>query len=153
MEKEFLLLGRTLLLAFDKRDYFAVSRIAVDYLAAAERHRSSANYGNAIHQANTLLGLVELQHDRIDKAADYLLHSARTPGSPQIKAFGPNMLLAERLLELGQRSAVVRYLEECRSIWMLSFGQLRKWRRQILSGHRPNFGANLSYLTDYKSFG
>ncbi len=153
MEKDFLLLGRTLLLAFDKRDYFAVSRIAADYLAAAERHRNSANYGNAIHQANTLLGLVELQHNRVERAADYLLDSARTPGSPQMKAFGPNMLLAERLLELGHRSAVVRYLDECRSLWMLSFGQLRKWRRQVLNGGHPNFGANLSYLTDYKSFG
>ncbi len=153
MEKEFLLLGRTLLLAFDKRDYFAVSRIAADYLAAAERHRNSANYGNAIHQANTLLGLVELQHNRVAEAADYLLNSARTPGSRQMKAFGPNMLLAERLLELGHRSTVARYLDECRSLWMLSFGQLRKWRRQVLNGGHPNFGANLSYLTDYKSFG
>ena len=127
--------------------------MASDYLVAAERNPHSTDYGNAIHQANTLLGLVELQHDHIDRAAEYLLNSARTPGSRQLKAFGPSMLLAQQLLERNQRSTVLRYLDECRSLWMLSFGSLWKWRRQILQGRTPNFGANLSYLTDYKSFG
>ena len=153
METEFVRLGRRLLKAYDRRDYRAVSRMASDYLEAAEHHRGSTNYGNAIHQANTLLGLVELQHDHVDRAAEYLLNSARTPGSRQLKAFGPSMLLAQQLLERNQRNIVLRYLDECRSLWMLSFGSLWKWRRQILQGRIPNFGANLSYLTDYKSFG
>ena len=152
MEAEFVQLGRRLLRAYAKRDYFTVSSVALAYLDAAEHHRQSIHYGNAIHQANTLLGLVELQHGRIEKATDYLLSSARTPGSPQLQAFGPSMLLADRLLALGQRRAVVKYLKECRCIWRLSFGTLFKWRWQINRGSTPDFGANLSYLTDYKSF-
>ena len=153
MESDFILLGRRLLKAYARHDYLTVSQMATDYLAAAERFRNHTNYGNAIHQANTLLGLVELQQDHVDRAAEYLLNSARTPGSRQLKAFGPSMLLAQQLLERNQRSTVLRYLDECRSLWMLSFGSLWKWRRQILQGRIPNFGANLSYLTDYKSFG
>ncbi|MCP9237640.1 hypothetical protein [Lewinella sp. JB7] len=153
MENELVLLGRRLLQAYARRDYLAVSRMAIDYLAAAERNRDSAHYGNAIHQANTMLGLIELEHDRVDRATDYLLHSARTPGSPQIKLLGPNMLLADKLLAYGQRSAVLRYLEACRRLWTLSFGTLWRWRWQVARGRTPDFGANLSYLTDYKSFG
>ncbi|CAH1002057.1 hypothetical protein LEM8419_02972 [Neolewinella maritima] len=153
MEAEFVLLGRRLLKAYARRDFIKVSQMATDYLAAAERYRDHTNYGNAIHQANTLLGLMELEQDHIDRAAEYLLNSARTPGSRQLKAFGPSMLLAQQLLERNQRRTVLRYLDECRSLWMLSFGSLWKWRRQILQGRTPNFGANLSYLTDYKSFG
>ena len=152
MENDFIHLGRRLLKAYAKRDYFQVSSIALRYLDVAEEHRDSWNYGNAIHQANTLLGLVELQRGHIDRATDYLLSSARTPGSPQIKTFGPNMLLADRLLALGQRRAVVHYLKACRRLWLLSFGTLRVWSWQIERGATPDFGANLSYLTDYKSF-
>ncbi|WP_104420651.1 hypothetical protein [Neolewinella xylanilytica] len=152
METEFIQLGRRLLRAYAQRDYYAVNAMAQVYLAEAENNRHSSNYGNAIHQANTLLGLVELQNGDIDRATGYLLSSARTPGSPQIHAFGPNMLLADRLLALGQRRAVIRYLKACRRLWRLSFGTLLRWRWQILRGYTPNFGANLSYLTDYKSF-
>lgn len=152
MENDFILLGRRLLRAYARRDFHAVSSIALDYLDEAENNRGSSNYGNAIHQANTLLGLVELQHGRIDRATDYLLSAAQTPGSPQINTYGPNMLLAERLLALGQRRPVMRYLTECRRLWFLSFGTLLKWRWQVQRGTTPNFGANLSYLTDYKSF-
>ena len=153
METDFVQLGRCLLKAFARQDYQAVRRTAAEYLRAAERHRSSANYGNAIHQVNTLLGLIELEADRAERAKRYLLDSARTPGSRQLRAFGPSMLLAQRMLERGHRKAVIEYLEACGSIWRLSFGQLWRWRRQIRQGRTPNFGYNLSYLIDYKSFG
>lgn len=153
MDDDFLQLGRAMLRAFDRQDYRSVKTIATAYLSVAERNRDSTNYGNAIHQGNTLLGLVALEHHRIDHAAKFLLKAARTPGSRQLKAFGPNMLLAQKLLEVGQHNTVLHYLDECRSLWMLNFGQLWHWRRQIVRGRTPNFGANLSYLTDYKSFG
>ena len=153
MENELISIGRRLLRAYARQDYISVNAIAHDYLSAAEAHRESADYGTAIHQANTLLGLVELQRGEVERAEYYLLNSARTPGSPHIKIFGPNMLLAYRLLEAGKSNCVLRYLDECRSLWKLSFGALWRWRRQIARGHRPNFGPNLSYLTDYKTFG
>ncbi|WP_116124682.1 hypothetical protein [Lewinella sp. IMCC34183] len=153
METELVHLGRRLLRAYARKDYLAVNSIAQDYLQAAEQHRNSSHYGNAIHQANTLLGLVHLQEGDVERAATCLLDSARTPGSPQLTAFGPNMLLAAGLLEAGERHSVLRYLKECRKLWKLSFGSLWRWRRQILRGGSPDFGANLSYLTDYKTFG
>ena len=152
MDNELVQLGRQLLQTYARGDYHGVSHIAQDYLTIAERHRNSHIYGTAIHQANTLLGLAELERGQTEVAAGYLLRSARTPGSRQIKAFGPSMLLALRLLERGQRRIVVRYLKMCRSLWTLSFGTLLRWQWQIQRGQTPNFGANLSYLVDYKSF-
>ncbi|NJB85089.1 hypothetical protein GGR26_000834 [Lewinella marina] len=153
METDFVQLGRGLLVAYARHDYPAVGGLARQYLSAAEHHRHSAYYGTAVHQANTLLGLMELREGRPDRAADYLLASARTPGSPQLTFLGPSMLLAESLLAAGQSSAVIHYLQECRKLWKLSFGTLGKWRRQIARGRVPDFGANLSYLIDYKTFG
>lgn len=145
--------GYRLLKAYAVRDFSRVTRTAHQYLALAEHNRHAPDYGTAVHQANTLLGLVELERGQVEVAAGYLLRSARTPGSRQIMAFGPNMLLAYKLLQRNQEKAVVRYLDMCRGLWKLSFGTLRRWRRQILMGRTPNFGANLSYLTDYRSFG
>lgn len=153
METEFVQIGRGMLHAYARRDFASVASLAQAYLTAAEDHRHSRHYGNAIHQANTLLGLLELRAGHTERAADFLLASARTPGSPQLMALGPSMLLAENLLAVGQNALVIRYLRDCRKFWKLSFGSLRRWRRQIARGRTPDFGANRSHLIDYKSFG
>ena len=149
----FVLRGLHLLRAFQSRDCKTVHRLAKDYLIAAEHNRHSKNYGNAIHQANIVLGLIALENDNVDKAEKYLVAAALTPGSSQLKGMGPNMLLAKKLLEAGRRSAVLQYLDGCGSFWRLSFGRLWKWKLEIRTGRIPNFGANLSHLLDPKSFG
>ncbi len=149
----FVLRGLQLLKAFQHRDSQTVHHLAKDYLEAAEHHRHSKNYGNAIHQANVVLGLIALERHEVELAEQYLLAAARTPGSSQLKGMGPNMLLAKKLLDNGRRGAVLRYLDGCGNFWRLSMGRLWKWKLQIRAGHTPNFGANLSYLLDPKSFG
>ncbi len=149
----FVLRGLQLLKAFQHRDPQTVRHLAKDYLEAAERNRHSKNYGNAVHQANIVLGLIALERQEVELAEQYLLAAARTPGSSQLKGMGPNMLLAQKLLESGRRRTVLRYLERCGKFWRLSMGRLWKWKLEIRAGRTPNFGANLSYLLDPKSFG
>ena len=148
-----ILRGLHLLRAYGQRDCDTVSALAHDYLSAAERNPSCRNYGNAVHQANTVLGLIALENDRIDWAESYLAAAATTPGSAQLTCFGPNMLLAKKLLLVGRRQPVFRYLDRCGAFWKLSFGRLWHWKLEIRSGRTPNFGANLTHLLDPKSFG
>ncbi|WP_420460028.1 hypothetical protein [Neolewinella sp.] len=150
---QFILRGLHLLRAYSRNDCDTVRKLALDYLRAAEHHRDCRNYGNAIHQANTVLGLIALESDQIDQAEAYLAAAAATPGSSQLTSFGPNMLLAKKLLLIGRRKTVLRYLEQCGAFWKLSFGRLWRWKLQIRGGGTPNFGANLTHLLDPKSFG
>ncbi len=76
------------------------------------------NYGNLIYEANTLSGLIALTRDNNpDKACEYMLKAARTPGSPQLRSFGPNMELANQLLARGRKAEVIEYLELCGGFW------------------------------------
>ena len=142
-----------MLRAFQSHDCGTVKCMAREYLRVAELNRDCGNYGNAIHQANTVLGLIALEEDQIDAAVTYLDASARTPGSSELTSMGPNMLLAQKLLECGRVRAVLNFLDRCKRFWKLHFGKIWMWKLAIRRGIRPNFGANLSYLLDPKSFG
>ncbi|CAH1002056.1 hypothetical protein LEM8419_02971 [Neolewinella maritima] len=145
--------GLHLLRAYRQHDCETVRRLALDYLQLAEQHRNCGNYGNAIHQANIVLGLVALENDHVDRAEAYLTAAAATPGSAQLTSFGPNMLLAKKLLLAGRRRTVLTYLDRCGAFWKLSFGRLWRWKLEIRTGRIPNFGHNLTHLLDPKSFG
>ncbi|WP_104420652.1 hypothetical protein [Neolewinella xylanilytica] len=149
----FVLRGVHLLRAYAHADRGNVRRLAQEYLQAAELNRNNRDYGNAIHQANTVLGLLELEAGNVERAESYLVASAQTPGSPQLAGMGPNMMLAKRLLEHGRVTAVLNYLTFCGKLWKLSFGRLWKWKLEIRRGRMPDFGANLTYLLDPHSFG
>lgn len=109
-------------------------------LEAAAGQAESWNYGNAIHHAHTLLGLIALEENKLDDAKRHLLDSARHKGSPQLNSFGPGMELASGLLERGERKTVLEYLDLCSSFWRSSDGRLEKWRTLIRAGGAPDDG-------------
>ena len=118
---------------------------AEDLLATAERYKNDWNYGNTIHKGHLILGRIELRRGDRLTAAKHLLEAGKTPGSPQLNSFGPNMILAKELLEAGEQKAVLQYLELCGRFWKSDFGALEKWKEMISGGRFPNFGANLLY--------
>ncbi len=103
------------------------------------------NYGNAVQDANLVLGRIAVREGRIDEAKKYLLQAGKSPGSPQMDTFGPNMSLAKDLLEKGERQTVLDYFELCRKFWQMHDGRLDTWSQQVKDGKIPNFGANLVY--------
>jgi len=118
---------------------------AVEMLVKADEHKESWNYGNAIHKGNLILGIIELRSGNIEKAKHYLLEAGKTPGSPQLNSFGPNMRLAQELLEKGERDVVVEYLHLCAKFWKSGQDRLKRWEEEIKAGRIPDFGANLEY--------
>ena len=118
---------------------------ARELLLRAESHREDWNYGNAVHKGNMVLGRVALRRGDINAAKYHLMASGRTPGSPQLDSFGPNMTLAKELLEGGERDAVVAYLNDCSHFWKMDRGKLKQWAALAEKGLVPDFGPNLSY--------
>ena len=103
------------------------------------------NGGNLLHFGNLVLGRIALADDDLEGAAQYLLAAGRTPGSPQLRSFGPDMALAKELLERGQTQTVVRYLQLCLDFWEMGQDELRNWITLIEAGREPDFRRNLRF--------
>ena len=124
--------------AFDK-----ATEYARELLSEAAKNADDPNYGNAIHDGNMALGRVALRQGDVTKAGTLLLEAGRTPGSTQLNSFGPDMTLAQELLEKGEREVVLQYLALCRSFWASGSRQLDSWSKTVRAGGIPQFGANL----------
>ncbi len=118
---------------------------AKELLLRAESHRNDWNYGNAIHKGHIVLGRVALRRDDIQAAKKHLVAAGKTPGSPQLNSFGPNMTLAKELLERGETQAPIAYFNLCAAFWQMDQGQLQQWKKLAEQGLVPDFGANLRY--------
>ena len=103
------------------------------------------NRGNRIHHGNLILGRIALSKGDVDEAKSRLLLAGQTDGSPQLNSFGPNMLLAKELLELGETEVVLEYFELCKEFWSSPRRQLEQWTDDVKANRAPQFGANLAY--------
>jgi len=131
--------------AFNAGETDKAEAYAKQLLSQAPQYRNDWNYGNAIFFGNFVLGRVSLSKGDVKQADHYLLASAKTPGSPQLDSFGPNMTLAKELLDQGESEPVLQYLELCKNFWEGEQQQLDEWRQAIRNGKTPDFGANLNY--------
>jgi hypothetical protein len=92
-----------------------------------------------------VLGRVALRKGDLEAAKRELMEAGRTPGSPQLNSFGPNMSLAKDLLERKETDTVLAYFELCGKFWALEQGNLRRWSVLAKAGEMPDFGPNLLY--------
>jgi len=111
----------------------------------APKYAEDWNYGNAIQDFNLVFGRLALKVGDKETAKKHLLEAGRSPGSPQMNSFGPNMSLAKALLEAGEKAVVLEYFELCKKFWELHRGKLDQWKTDVEAGRVPDFGANLRY--------
>jgi RNA polymerase sigma factor (sigma-70 family) len=123
----------------EARDY------AQELMALLPKYKGDWNYGNAIQDANLVLGRIALREGNTEAAKKYLIVAGKSPGSPQMDSFGPNMTLAKDLLEKGERDAVLEYFMLCRKFWKMDHGKLDQWIQEVMDAKTPDFGANLLY--------
>jgi tetratricopeptide (TPR) repeat protein len=107
------------------------------------QNSSGWNYGNNIHHGNIVLGKIALASDDLDEAKKRLIEAGKTPGSPQLNSFGPDMALAKELLQKGEKDVVLEYLELCSKFWKSGKDRLDKWSVVVKDGKIPDFGFNL----------
>ena len=131
--------------AVDRGENDRAARFAHKLLALAKSYPGDWNYGNAIHHGHLVLGRVALAAGDLEAARTELLEAGRTPGSPQLNSFGPNMRLANDLLAAGEARAVREYFDLCRNFWKMGSQHLDRWSEDIAAGRAPKFGPNLLY--------
>jgi hypothetical protein len=102
--------------ALEAADNHTATRYATELLRI-NTDTKSWHYGNIIYTANQILGLAALQEGNIAVAKDFLLKAGKTPGSPQLDSFGPEMPLAQGLLERGERDVVLEFLDLIAVFW------------------------------------
>jgi hypothetical protein len=128
--------------AFDAGDAKATV-YANELLNVAPQYSTDWNYGNAIYYGNWVLGRVALQQGNTAAAGQYLLSAGATPGSPQLHSFGPNMMLAQELIQKGQTAEVLQFFKLCANFWKMDGGKLDEWAALVKAGKMPEFGINL----------
>lgn len=110
----------------------AMAAIALAPKASDDRHLH-----DSLHVAHTVLGLVAFEQGDLDKACRELDLAGRegSPDSPVLASFGPDFLLANRLLACRRSSEVIAYLKLCERFWKPK--HVRVWRKAIEKGERP----------------
>jgi len=131
--------------AFDAGDANKAQSYARELIALAPKYSRDWNYGNAIHYGNIVLGRIALRAGNLDAAKKYLLEAGKTPGSPQLNSFGPNMTLANELLEKGEKDVVLQYFGLCAKFWKMGQEKLKDWTALVKGGRSPDFGAQVNY--------
>ena len=144
--------------AYSAGDKVAASAQAKTLLEIASAYKEDRNYGNAIHAAYLVLGRVAADAGKMDEAREDLFKSVswvpdsfdsstkRFKASPELDSFGPDMAFARDLLAKGEKAAVLKYLDLCGTFWSWQNDKLSLWRKQIVAGETPDFGANLIYV-------
>jgi tetratricopeptide (TPR) repeat protein len=138
-EELFYALPSATLAAFHLGNYAYAKELAERALALAPSYGENWNYGNAVHSAHSVLGLLALVNGAKMEAIEELRKAGATPGSPQLNSFGPTMQLAKALLRQGESAAVLAYFEQCRSFWTHGNVWLELWDEKVRAGGVPNF--------------
>jgi len=119
----------------------AATTAAENILRDAPKFERTWIYGNAIHWAHIVRGKVARHRGDLDRASEELLLSADTPGSPQLDSFGPDIELAQWLIDDGRAGVVRDYLTRCKRFWQLHDEQLKTWIAKIESGESPRLSS------------
>jgi hypothetical protein len=130
--------------ALKRGDTKAATEIALQLLKAKapEDKPLEKRDADAIHDANQILGLAAVREQRIDDAKRYLLEAGKTPGSTQLELFGPNMRLAQTLVNRGERNVVIEYLDLVSKFW----GNLPEAHRKELKKKSPDLLEQIDFL-------
>lgn len=122
---------------YKQGDFVSAKKLIAEYLTLADLYKNNWNYGNAIHDANRVLGLISYQEGEYDKAALYLAKASESSGSPQLDSFGPELDLANLLLKQGKAIEVKSYLLGIQKFWKMDEGIVNEWIEAIDRNEKP----------------
>jgi len=130
--------------AFELGKLDEARQYALELLTLADRLPRDLS-GDAVHDGHMVLGRLALADGDPQAAERELREAGKTPGSPTLNSFGPNMSLALDLIKQQRTEAVVEYFTLCSAFWKMERGRIRRWTVLAKGGELPDFGANLLY--------
>ena len=128
--------------AFVARQYAKAREYAE---AALNDNGRGWNQGNGTHYGHLTLGRIALAEGNVEEAKYRLIAAAMIQGSPQLNSFGPDMTLAEELLETGEKDVVLKYFELCEVFWELGKDELADWTALVKFDRKPDFSMNRDF--------
>lgn len=152
-DERFYALNRAAKNALEDGKVAKAEALARELAQLAPKYKNDWNYGNAIADANQVLGRIALSIGDVAEAKKRLLASADSQGSPQLNSFGPDFRLARELARKGERETVIAFLDLVARFWAnpdeRTEGnskriasehrkQLESWKQQLRSGEVPN---------------
>jgi hypothetical protein len=90
-----------------------------------------------LHVAHIVLGRIACQNKDIQSAKEHLLLAAQVEGSSRLCSYGPQMKLAQDLLQAGEKEAVLQYLKDCKKFWDMGKRKLPNWIKAIEENRIP----------------
>lgn len=133
-------------IAFEIGKFDRAKRLATELILDFGQDASNANYADATHIGNIILGRVAVRENDAARAKQYLLIAVRAPLRREKSSFSKiDLRLARELLEKGETEAVAEYLRLCEQLLNnsdLYAGKLRalkSWQAQISQGRIPSF--------------
>ncbi len=118
---------------------------ARELLDLAARNQSTALYGDAVFEANLILGKTALRRGEKRAAARYLIEAAGTPGSDRIWRGNIEMNLPRALVDWGERSVAAEFLERMAPKTVRS-KELLGCAAEIRKGVNPDLRPTMSYM-------
>lgn len=133
-------------LALQIGNFERAKQIATNLILEYGQSTSNAEFDDATHTGNIILGKVALIGNQIEKAKEYLLISIKAPLRDKRNFLTPDLELANKLLDLGEKDTVLEYLKLCQELKNFKdhpdlYGDemkaLKKWQKQIENGKKP----------------
>ncbi|MDZ4837172.1 MAG: hypothetical protein SGJ27_25585 [Candidatus Melainabacteria bacterium] len=101
-----------------------------------DQHLANRNYSNSVYEAHTALGRIALREGNVELAKEHLLKSVAIPGSPQLNSFGPDMALAQELLNAGEKEIIFEFFFRVGIFWKSDC--IAAWANKIRNGITPD---------------
>jgi len=117
---------------------------ARELLDLAARNRNDALYGDAVFEANVILGKIALRRGDKKAAARNLLIAAGTPGSERLRRGQFEMNLPRALVDWGERHVVAEFFERMAPKTVRS-KQFQDWAAEIRKGVNPDLIPTFSF--------
>lgn len=127
--------------------YLGVTAFNAGSIEKARKYAEQMLQGNAagtfgsyqIHLGNVILGRIALLEGNLEEAKRLLIAAGEAPGVYLLSLPGPDMTLANELLELGESEVVLRYLSLYSQNWKRGQDKIEAWTAAIKKGETPNF--------------
>jgi tetratricopeptide (TPR) repeat protein len=134
-------------LALRMQRYGLTREYALELLDAARTCELGWMSGAAHLDGHRLLGQVALASGDTETAERELLESASRFSLHRLTSFGPELDLANALLQFGRTAVVIEFLELCARVWKPV--PIRKWIARIRSGERPELNRFVALRDDF----
>jgi hypothetical protein len=136
-------------IAFDLEKFDRARSFATELILDFGQDAKAADYDEATHIGNIILGRIALSEGNTAKAKEFLLIAIRAPLRKEYNYLSKvDTELARELFEKGEKQTVSEYLKLCENLWNFKnyptlyeeeIKTLKSWQEQINQGKTPSF--------------